>query len=90
MQCCGEPFAVGSQVSWTQGDVDTDWLGAVLGAKATGVDAAEDHHVGLSEEVPETVATVSGISAVHCRYAPAPRGDSKRSTPCGTQPLSPN
>lgn len=30
MQCCGEPFAVGSQVSWTLGDADTDWLGAVL------------------------------------------------------------
>lgn len=77
MQCCGEPFAVGSRVSWTLGDVDTEWLGAVLGARAAGVTAAEEHHGGLSEEVPETVATVSGISAVHCRYAPAPGGDSK-------------
>lgn len=77
MQCCGEPFAVGSQVSWRLGDADRDWLGAVLGARAAGVDAAEEHHGGLPEEVPETAATVSGISAVHCRYAPAPGGDSK-------------
>ena len=39
------------------------------------------HHGGLSEEVPETAATVSGISAVHCRYAPAPAGDSKHLYP---------
>lgn len=77
MQCCGEPFAVGSQVSWTLGDADTDWLGAVLGARAAGVDAAEEHHGGLSEEIPEIAATVSGISAVHCCYAPAPGGDPK-------------
>lgn len=77
MQCCGEPFAVGSQVSWRLGDADRDWLGAVLGAMAAGVDAAEEHHGGLSEEVQETAARVSGISAVHCRYAPAPGVDSK-------------
>src|ERR1700722_20471881 len=77
MQCCGEPFAVGSQVLWRLGDADGDWLGAVLGARAAGVDAAEEHHGGLPEEVPETAATVSGISAVHCRYAPAAGGDSK-------------
>ena len=77
MQCCGEPFAVGSQVSWTHRPCRYGLLGAVLGARAAGVDAAEEHHGGLSEEVPETAATVSGISAVHCRYAPAPGGDSR-------------
>jgi hypothetical protein len=77
MQCCGEPFAVGSQVSWTLGDVDRDWLEAVLGARAAGVNAAEGHHGGLPDEVPETAAVVSGISAVHCSYAPAPGGNSK-------------
>lgn len=77
MQCCGEPFAVGSQVSWTLGAADTDWLGTVLGARAAGVGAAEEHHGGLPEEVPATAATVSGISAVHCCYAPAPGEDPK-------------
>ena len=77
MQCCGEPFTVGSQVSWTLGDVDRDWLGTVLGARAAGVDAAGDHHGGSSGEAPETAAIVSGISVVHCRYAPAPGGDAK-------------
>jgi hypothetical protein len=77
LQCCGESFAVRSQVSWRLGDAARDCLGAVLGARAAGVDAAEEHHAGLPEEVPKTAATVSGISAVHCRYAPAPGGDSK-------------
>ena len=26
MQCCGEPFRVGSQVTWTLGAADQDWL----------------------------------------------------------------
>jgi hypothetical protein len=66
-QCCGEPFAVGSQVF-----LDTRrcryglaWRGTW--ARAAGVDAAEEHRGGLSEAAPETAATVSGISAVHCR-----------------------
>jgi hypothetical protein len=76
MQCCGEPFAVGSQISWTLGDVDREWLGGVLGARAAEIDAAEEHHGDVPEGAPETVAIVSGISAVHCRYAPAPGSDS--------------
>lgn len=77
VQCCGEPFAVGSQVSWTLRDVDSDWLRAVLGDRAAGIDLAEEHHSDLSEEVTVASATVSGISAVHCRYAPSPGTDSK-------------
>jgi hypothetical protein len=77
MQCCGEPFAVGSGVSWRLRDADQDWLQTVLGARAAGVDAAEEHHGGVSEAVQETAATVKSISAVHCRYAPAPGGDPK-------------
>jgi hypothetical protein len=77
MQCCGEPFAVGSEISWTLGNADADWLETVLGARATGVDSAEEHHGGLPEETPKTEARVSGISAVHCRYAPDPGADSK-------------
>ncbi|MGC1287738.1 MAG: DUF6578 domain-containing protein [Streptosporangiaceae bacterium] len=77
MQCCGEPFAVGSDISWTLGDADADWLEAVLGAKATEVDSAEEHHGALAGDAPKTAATVSSISAVHCRYAHDPSGDSK-------------
>ena len=72
MLCCGEPFSVGQQVSWTLSDADQDWLMAMLGADAqVTVDAAEEHHGGLPEETPRTTGTVSRIAAVHCRYARA-------------------
>src|SRR5579864_3974777 len=78
MQCCGEPFRVGQQVSWALGDVDTDWLIAMLGADAqVSVNAAEEHHGGLPDETPSTTGTVSRIAAVHCRYTPAPGQDSQ-------------
>jgi hypothetical protein len=49
MQCCGEPFSVGQPVSWMLGDADQDWLMTMLGADAqVTVDAAEEHHGGLS------------------------------------------
>jgi hypothetical protein len=58
-------------------DADADWLKAVLGAKAAQVDSAEEHHGALPEDTPKTAATVSSISAVHCRYAPGPGADPK-------------
>ncbi|MFG2098325.1 DUF6578 domain-containing protein [Streptomyces sp. NPDC048612] len=73
MQCCGDPFDIGSEVSWTLIDPDKEWLADVLGAgTAATVDAAEDHHVDAPEGAAPTVATVTAISAVHCRYAPRP------------------
>jgi hypothetical protein len=78
MQCCGEPFSVGQQVWWTLGDVDQDWLMAMLGADAqVSVDAAEDHHGGVPGETLRTTGTVSRMTAGHCRYAPAPGDDSQ-------------
>ena len=45
MQCCGEPFRLGSRVAWTLRAADPDWLAATLGADAQqAVDAAEEHH----------------------------------------------
>jgi hypothetical protein len=71
MQCCGDPFSVGQQVSWTLSDADQDWLMTMLGADAqVTVDAAEEHG-GLPEETPRTTGIVSRIAAVHCRYARA-------------------
>lgn len=73
MQCCGDPFRIGSQVSWTLTDAKKEWLTDVLGAEtAETVDAAEEHHGGAPEGAAPTVATVTAISAVHCRYAPRP------------------
>jgi len=46
MQCCGEAFQVGSQVAWTLGNTDPDWLKTMLGTDAQPVvDAAEDSRV---------------------------------------------
>ena len=71
MQCCGEPFGVGSRVSWALAERDPGWVTAVLGAGVI-VDAAEDHHGGVPDGTPPTAGTVTAVSAVHCRPAPAP------------------
>jgi hypothetical protein len=71
MQCCGEPFRLGSQVAWTLREADPEWLQAVLGAGTSpGVDGAEEHHGGIPEDTEPTMGVVTRISAVHCRYAP--------------------
>ena len=73
LQCCGEPFLVGSPVTWTLRDADPDWLETVLGAEAArAVDAAEEHHGGVPEDTEPVSGTVTRISAVHCRYARQP------------------
>jgi hypothetical protein len=56
MQCCGEPFRLGSQVAWTLRAADPDWLEAVLGAQQI-VDAAEEHHGGVPEDTMPTRGT---------------------------------
>jgi hypothetical protein len=73
MQCCGEPFRLGSQVAWTLGPADNDWLDGMLGPQARpAADAAEDHHGGVPEDTVPTQGTVTGIAAVCCRYADRP------------------
>ena len=63
MQCCGEPFHVGSPVTWTLGDAGPEWLEATLGADARHtVDAAEGHHGGVPEDTAPTRGTVTRIS----------------------------
>jgi hypothetical protein len=76
MQCCGDPFEVGSVVEWTVAPVDTEFLGVVLGsAEAERVTDAEEHH----SESEHALATLSGevrsIASVHCAYEPSPEGD---------------
>jgi hypothetical protein len=78
MQCCGEPFRLGSQVAWTLRDPDPDWLEVVLGAEASrAVDAAEEHHGGIPEDTEPVGGIVTRIRAVHCRYAAGPGGGSR-------------
>ena len=76
MQCCGEPFRLGSQVTWTLRAADPDWLEAVLGAQQI-VDAAEEHHGGVPEDSMPIRGTVTHIAAVHCRYAPRSGSESR-------------
>jgi hypothetical protein len=78
MQCCGEPFRLGSQVAWTLRAADPDWLEAILGADTQqAVDAAEEHHGGVPDDTVPTRGTVTHIAAVHCRFAPTPGSDSQ-------------
>lgn len=71
MQCCGQPFAIGDEVSWTLRDPDTAWLELILGNDgAHSVDRAEEHHGGVGEDVAHTTGVVVAIQTVHCRYAP--------------------
>ena len=44
-------------------------------------DAAEEHHGGLPAETPVTSGTVTGITAVHYRYAPLPDATSRDAVP---------
>ncbi|MFI6325563.1 DUF6578 domain-containing protein [Nonomuraea sp. NPDC050556] len=72
MQCCGDLFRVGSNVSWNLRPADRDWLTSVLGEETSAsVDWAEEHHSDSTS--PATEAKVVTITAVHCRYAPDPR-----------------
>ena len=71
MQCCGEPFSVGSPVSWTVVPPDRDYLASVLGEReAERVTDAEEHH-GVDNGHPSSRATgvVQTIEAVACRFA---------------------
>jgi hypothetical protein len=70
MQCCGDPFEVGSQVSWTiLAEVDVKWLTSVLGPdRAATVDCAEESH-GAVEQLPVLEGTVRSIELVYCQYA---------------------
>src|SRR5437762_13794349 len=76
MQCCGQPFAIGSAVSWTVQDADHDWLVEVLGPQvAATIEAAEEHHGGDTGRIVD--GTVTSIAAVHCRYIPGADGNPK-------------
>jgi len=72
MECCGEPFSVGSEVAWTLGDHDPTFLHLVLGSDgpASRVDAVEEHHGGVPADAPATAGVVTAIRAVFARYAP--------------------
>jgi hypothetical protein len=68
-----QAFRLGSQVAWTLGNADTEWIGTMLGVQLQRpVDAAEEHHGGVPEDTVPTKGKVVSIAAIHCRYAPQP------------------
>jgi hypothetical protein len=77
MQCCGEMFAVGGEVTWTLRAPDPDWLPRMFGPGASpAVIAAEEHHDDETVAGPVTTGRVAAIDEVHCRFAPLPGGPS--------------
>ena len=72
MQCCGVPFAVRDDVTWTVvPELDHDYLTAVLGTEAAeSVTDAEEHHADVGR-LPTLVGTVARLVAVSCRLNPS-------------------
>jgi len=82
MQCCGEPFSVGSRVTWQVGRRDLDWLvDNVLGPDAPTVTDWYEGHPADEAGLVDATGTVGKIDAVFCRYAPRPGGNPKFRSP---------
>jgi uncharacterized protein DUF6578 len=75
LECCGEPFAVGTRVRWTVVKPDREWLTSVLGDRAATVTHMEEHHHPPDGASSVVTGTVRRIWAVSCRYAPRPDDD---------------
>ena len=70
--CCGKPFAIGSQVTWTL-DRPFDLTDIFLPEDAVRIDGCEVHHGPL---VPDdaflVTGTVESVRTVHVSYGPRP------------------
>jgi hypothetical protein len=78
MECCGEPFGVGSTVEWNVVNPgDRAWFSAVLGDEtADELDAVESHHGLDDRDALGTIhAVVRSIEAVFCTYGPQSNRD---------------
>lgn len=76
MQCCGDPFSVGSAIEWTVSEeVDADFLASFLSAEdAERFTHAEEHHADEGTTLQPLKGVVRGIDAVFCSYTPRPAG----------------
>ncbi|WP_407342171.1 DUF6578 domain-containing protein [Pengzhenrongella phosphoraccumulans] len=72
MQCCGQPFAVGTHVEWRLNDApDVDWLETALDPViARRISYSEEHHDDPPGDHPLRQGTVVAIQGAFCRYAP--------------------
>ena len=71
MQCCGDPFVIGSDVSWSVWPVaDSSWYAEFLDPEtANSITDHEDHHPDEDAELGQVRGVVLLIDAVFCRYA---------------------
>ena len=77
-QCCGEPFKVGSRVTWSLADAtDDEFSRHVLPQGGPRISHREESHGNLPEGAPQTTGAVRAIRVVTCRYAP-PNGSDGR------------
>ncbi len=74
MQCCGDAFEVGGQVTWNVRPIakdDNHYMQSVLGeAMAATVDYGEEHHDDPHPDDVQLTGTVRDITAVFCQFAP--------------------
>ncbi|GAA5009358.1 hypothetical protein GCM10023317_45260 [Actinopolymorpha pittospori] len=76
IQCCGTPFTVGSEVTWTVTEPDAESLSPILGeTRAAGVTYEEEHHGSEAAVIGSVHGTVRSIQAVHCQLASVPNTD---------------
>lgn len=73
MQCCGESFALGDEVTWeVSASPDRAWLETVVGAEtAEAITHTEDHHGLLEGEELELTGRVLSIGSASCDYTPS-------------------
>lgn len=76
MECCGDPFAVGDNVTWHLDDEpDPEWYEAALGTEvAQRITHAEEHHSD-DEEFPQVTGRVISITRAWCDYGPTAADD---------------
>ncbi|MEV5324447.1 DUF6578 domain-containing protein [Nonomuraea fastidiosa] len=69
MACCGDPFSVGSEVSWTLAPADRKWLTQALGEEtAATIEWVEEHHDEPTPDYITVEGQVTGISQIYVRY----------------------
>ena len=76
MQCCGDRFDIGSQVSWTTRPcLDGSWLTSIFGEGAERFTDIEDHH-SLDDLRPMRYLSgvVRRIRAIWCSFAESSSG----------------
>lgn len=72
IQCCGDPFEIGSSIQWEGLTTDGEFLETFLGPKVAGtVTFAEERHADPDVELMSLSGRVAAVSAVFGQFAPA-------------------